>query len=109
MPSSLKMDHVSREGSSLNRKTEISICSIFLFKGVLHLLPCLPKISMFCALSQNYQHRIREMIYASYSKLSKELKYGIEILVDQAEKLWIKTFKMLFGPMTQDPLRLLKV
>ena len=34
---------------------------------------------------------------ASYSKLSKELKYGIEILVGQAGfKLWIKILKILF-------------
>ena len=49
------------------------------------------------------------MIYASYSKLSKELKIGIEILVGQAFfKLWIKTFKMLFESITQKPLGLLK-
>ena len=39
-----------------------------------------------CALSQNY-HRLKEKkkkkIYASYSKLSKELKNGIDILVSQ--------------------------
>ena len=40
-----------------------------------------------------------------HSKLSKELKNGIEILVGQAIfKLWIKTFKMLFGSITQEPL-----
>ena len=32
------------------------------------------------------------MIYASYSKVSKELKNGIEILIGQVVfKLWIKT------------------
>ena len=47
--------------------------------------------------------------YASYSKLSKELKNGIGILVGQVVfKLWIKTFKMLFGSLTQEPLGLLK-
>ena len=47
-------------------------------------------------------------MYASYSKLSNDLKYGIEILVGQAVfKLWIKTFKMLFGSITQEPLSLL--
>ena len=47
------------------------------------------------------------MIYASYSKLPKQLKNGIEILVGQAVfKLWIKTFKMLFGLITQEPLGL---
>ena len=47
------------------------------------------------------------MTYASYSKLPKKLKNGIEILVDQAVfKLWIKTVKMLFGSITQEPLGL---
>ena len=45
------------------------------------------------------------MIYASYSKLFKELKNGIEISVGQAIfKLWIKTIKMLFGSITPEPL-----
>ena len=49
------------------------------------------------------------MIYASYSKLFKELKNGIEILVGQAVfKLWIKTIKMLFGSVTQELLGLPK-
>ena len=40
-----------------------------------------------------------------YSKLFKELKNGIEILLDQADfKLWIKTVKMLFGSITQESL-----
>ena len=53
-------------------------------KGVLHLLPPKSsKISMFCALSQNYQH-LFEKKYASYSKLSKELKNSIKIKVGQA-------------------------
>ena len=47
------------------------------------------------------------MIYVSYSKLPKKLKNGIEILVGQAVfKLWIKTVKMLFGSITQEPLGL---
>ena len=47
------------------------------------------------------------MIYASYSKLPKKLKNGIEILVGQAVfKLWIKTVKILFGSITQEPLGL---
>ena len=38
-----------------------------------------------------------------------ELKNGIEILVDQAIfKLWIKTVKLLFGSLTQEPLGLPK-
>ena len=54
-------------------------------KGELHPQP---KISMFSALSQNYQHLL--------SDLPKELKNGIEILVGQMVfKLWIKTVKIL--------------
>ena len=49
------------------------------------------------------------MIYACYSKSSKELENGIEILVGQVVfKLWIKTFKMLFGSINQEPLGVLK-
>ena len=41
------------------------------------------------------------MLYASYGKLSQELKNGIEILVGQAVfKFWIKTVKMLFESRT---------
>ena len=38
------------------------------------------KTNIFCALSQNYQHRFffRKMTYTSYSKLSKELKIALE-------------------------------
>ena len=50
-----------------------------------------------------------KIIYASYSKLSKELKNGIEILVGPAViKLWIKKVKILFWSITQEPLGLLK-
>ena len=50
-----------------------------------------------------------KLIDASYSKLSKEFKKGIEILEGQAIlKLWIKTFKMLYGSTTQEPLGLPK-
>ena len=43
-----------------------------------------PKISMFCAVSQNYQHLFEKIgLYASYSKLSKELKNTIKIKVGQ--------------------------
>ena len=38
----------------------------FFFKGVLHLLP---KISMFCALSQNNQQLFEKIDYASYKKI----------------------------------------
>ena len=47
--------------------------------------------------------------YVSYSKLSKELKNDIDILVGQAIfQLWIKTVKMLFGSITQKLLGLPK-
>ena len=60
---------------------EICANGLFLlsFKGVTHLLP---KTSMFYALSQNNQPSWK-IAYASYSKLFKELKNGIEILVGQ--------------------------
>ena len=67
---------------------------ISLIKGILHLLP---KISMLCALSQNNQQLFEKLNYASYKKLFKELKNGIEILVGQAVfKFQIRTDKMLF-------------
>ena len=48
---------------------------------------------------------------ASYSKLLKELKNGIMILVQVGQvlfKLWIKTFKLLSGSITQELLGLPK-
>ena len=42
------------------------------------------KISMFCGLSQNNQHLKNSICYHCYSKLFKELKKGIGILVGQA-------------------------
>ena len=37
-------------------------------------------------------------------QISKELKNSIDILVDQVVfKLWIKTVKILFWPITQEP------
>ena len=46
---------------------------------------------------------------ASYDKLFKEFKNGIEILIGQVLfKLWIKTVKMMFGSMTQELLGLPK-
>ena len=48
-------------------------------------------------------------LYASYSKLSKELKNGIEILVGQAvHEVTDETVKMLFGSITPEPLGLPK-
>ena len=44
-------------------------------------------------------------MYASYSKLSKELKNGTEILVGQVVfKLWIKTVKIIFWSILKNPL-----
>ena len=48
------------------------------------------KISMFCVLSQNYQHFFWKIIYAPF-------------------KLWIKTVKILFWSITQEVLDLLKI
>ena len=50
------------------------------------------------------------MIYAFYSKLSKKLKNGIEILAGQAvfNIMGIKTVQMLFGSITQELLGLPK-
>ena len=43
-----------------------------------------------------------KIMYAFYSKFSKELKNGIESLVGQTVfKVWIKTFKIMFGSVTQ--------
>ena len=49
-----------------------------------------PKISMFCVLSQNNQQLFWKINYASYKKLFKELKNGIQILVGQAVFLNLK-------------------
>ena len=50
-------------------------------KGVLHTWL---KIKMFCVLSQSYQHFFwKKIMHESESKLYKELKKGIEILVGQ--------------------------
>ena len=53
-----------------------------------------------------------KITYTSYCKLFKALKNGIESLVSQAvfrlSWLWIKTVKMLFGSVTQEPLGLPK-
>ena len=76
-------------------------------KEVLHLLS---KISIFCALSQNYRRFLEKeyMHLISHCKLSKELENGIEIIGQAVFKLWIKTFKTLFGSITQEPSGLLK-
>ena len=60
----------------------------------------LTKISMFCALSQNYPHLLEKTIYASCSKLSKELKNSITIymisVVQEVLALLIQTTFWLF-------------
>ena len=57
-----------------------------------------PKINMFCALYQNFQHLLKtNNLYVSYSKLSKELKDSIRIEVGQAvHELLIKAKFELF-------------
>ena len=48
-------------------------------------------------------------MHASENILSKELQNDIEILVGQVDfKLWIKTVKIMFWSITQEPLGLLK-
>ena len=56
------------------------------------------KLACLCSISKLSTQR-----NASCSKLPKELKNGIGILVGQAvESVWIKTVKMLFGSITQE-------
>ena len=54
--------------------------ALVLIKVVLHFLT---QISMYCALSQNCQQLFWKIVYGPYSKFSKELKNGIEILGGQ--------------------------
>ena len=49
-------------------------------------------------------------MHASLGKLFKELKNGIEILVGQMVfTLWIKTVKIMFWSITQEPCGVLKL
>ena len=85
---------------------EMNLHFEMIIKGVLHLphqiLHVLCSISKLSTISW-------KIINASYSKLPKELKNGIKSSVGQAIfKLWINTFKMLFGSITQELLGLLK-
>ena len=85
----------STKGSLWSQQTTLLFELFYSVNGVLHLLP---KITMFCTLSQNSQQSTTfwKIDNASYKKLFKELKNGIEILVGQAVfKLLIKTVKML--------------
>ena len=50
------------------------------YEGTASPIPTPPKNSIFCTLSQTNQHLLEKY----YSKLSKELKNGVEILVRQA-------------------------
>ena len=65
-----------------------------------------PKLSMFCAPSQNYPHFFGSRIMsAPRSQLSEKLKSGITILSAQTVvELLIKRCKMLFSWITQEPL-----
>ena len=70
------------------------------FEGVLYSTSC-QKLACF-VLYLKIINIFLKITYSSYSKLFKELKNGIEILVGQADfKLLIKTVKMLFGSVTQ--------
>ena len=66
----------------------------------------------FCVQSFLLAWYIAVLVYIFANKdwlnnLSKELKNGIEILVGKAFfKVWIKTVKMFFGAITQEPLGL---
>ena len=74
-------------------------------KGVLYLLP--QKLTCFVLYLKIINTFLKNNI-CTFSKLFKELKNGIKILVGQAVfKLWIKTVKM-FGSITQEPLGLPK-
>ena len=58
---------------------------------------------MFCALSEIIGTFLK-IAYLSYGTLFQELKKALEVLVDQVVlKLQIKTLKMLFGSITQEP------
>ena len=65
-----------------------------------------PRLSIFCALSQNYQHFLKKKKYASYSILSKKLKNGIKFYL--ATGFLIKTTFCVFCSRTQEPHGLLK-
>ena len=64
-------------------------------KGELHPKP---KMSIFSALSQNYQHVFEKKNWLSWSKMSEKLKNGIEILVGPQWFLsyWSKHEKIVF-------------
>ena len=71
---------------------------------------CTPnqKLACLCSIS-NLSTLFGKLKYALHSHLSRELKNGVEILVGQAIfKLWIKTAKVLFGSIIQEPLGLPK-
>ena len=54
----------------------------------------LPKISMFCGLSQNYQHFFQKNNACILKQIVQGTQNGIELLVGQVVfKLWIKTVK----------------
>ena len=72
---------------------------------------CTPnhKLTCFVLYLKTINTFLKKKIYASYSKLSKELKNWIEIYVGPAVlKLWIKIVKILFWSITHELLDLLK-
>ena len=72
------------------------------FKG--DTAPPNPKLVCFVLYLKIISIFLIKIIYASYSKLSKEQNDGIEMLVGPAVfKLWIKKVKILFWSITQEP------
>ena len=83
---------------SLMNFSHVVILQFYTFKGY---CTSLTKISMFCTLSQNYQHLFGKMIYTSYCKLSKKLKNSIKIQIGQLVlDLLIQTPFWLFWSIT---------
>ena len=66
------------------------------------------KISMFCALSQNYQHLLKNII--SIPKQAKKLKTDIQISLGlRIFEFPIKTCKIMFWSIIQEPLGLFAI
>ena len=63
---------------------------------------CLCKISMFCALSQNYQHLLEKWYMHLIVNSPRNSKMVLKLVGQAVFKLWIKIFKMLFGSITQE-------
>ena len=69
-----------------------------------------PKLSILWAISTlSTLVKLWQLQWLSWGTLSEQLRYGIKILVDQAIlKLLIKTYKILFWSVTQEPLIVFK-